>query len=101
MPAGPAEGPAGELGGEDEWGAAAAAPADGDPALAPLTQEEIDTLHRFLAAMAPEARKRFTIEFRHHFAVPREARTIKDRITQRRHKDFIDAFERELAEGQR
>ena len=29
---------------------------------------------------------------------PREVRTIKDRITQRRHKDFIDVFERELAE---
>ena len=34
-----------------------------------------------------------------HFRVPREARTIKDRITQRRHKDFIDVFERELAGG--
>ena len=31
--------------------------------------------------------------------VPREVRTIKDRITQRRHKDFIDVFERELAGG--
>ena len=51
------------------------------------------------AAMPQEARKRFTIEFRHHFQVPREVRTIKDRITQRRHKDFIDVFERELAGG--
>jgi hypothetical protein len=46
--------------------------------------------------MPQEARKRFTIEFRHHFQAPREVRTIKDRITQRRHKDFIDVFEREL-----
>jgi hypothetical protein len=49
--------------------------------------------------MPQEARKRFTIEFRHHFQVPRTVRTIKDRITQQRHKDFIDVFERELAEG--
>ena len=68
-----------------------------DPGLEPLTEAEIDTLHKILAAMPQEARKRFTIEFRHHFQVPREVRTIKDRITQRRHKDFIDVFERELA----
>ena len=83
----------------DEWSAPVGMPpVAGDPGLEPLTEEEITTLHTFLAAMAPEARKRFTIEFRHHFQVPREVRTIKDRITQRRHKDFIDAFERELAE---
>ncbi|WP_231596377.1 hypothetical protein [Synechococcus sp. CBW1108] len=65
--------------------------------LEPLTEEEVATLHKFLAAMPPEVRKRFTIEFRHHFQVPKEARTIKDRITQQRHKAFIDVFERELA----
>jgi hypothetical protein len=64
-----------------------------------LSDEEIATLHKFLGAMPQEARKRFTIEFRHHFQVPRTVRTIKDRITQRRHKDFIDVFERELAGG--
>jgi len=67
--------------------------------LEPLSDEEIATLHKFLGAMPQEARKRFTIEFRHHFQVPREVRTIKDRITQRRHKDFIDVFERELGGG--
>ncbi len=67
--------------------------------LEPLSDDEITTLHKFLGAMPQEARKRFTIEFRHHFQVPREVRTIKDRITQRRHKDFIDVFERELARG--
>lgn len=87
---------------DDEWsGLGTTAAAAGDPGLEPLTEEEIDTLHRFLAAMPAEARKRFTIEFRHHFAVPREARTIKDRITQKRHKDFIDAFEHELARVKR
>jgi hypothetical protein len=101
-PVGQAADAAAEPGADDEWTAAdAGQQVPVDPALVPLSQEEIDTLHRFLAAMAPDARKRFTIEFRHHFAVPKEARTIKDRITQRRHKDFIDAFERELAGGQR
>lgn len=88
----------------DEWASAEAAVAAGpaeaattaDPALEPLSEGEIETLHRFLGAMPAEARKRFAIAFRHHFQVPREVRTIKDRITQRRHKDFIDAFELEL-----
>ena len=60
---------------DDEWDT-------GDSGLEPLSDEEIATLHKFLGAMPQEARKRFTIEFRHHFQVPREVRTIKDRITQ-------------------
>jgi len=85
---------------DDEWDTGAPdGPAASDPGLEPLSDEEIATLHKFLGAMPQEARKRFTIEFRHHFQVPREVRTIKDRITQRRHKDFIDVFERELAGG--
>ena len=85
---------------DDEWTAeasAATAVAAVVPGLEPLSEEEIVNLHKFLAAMPQEARKRFTIEFRHHFQVPNEARTIKDRITQQRHKAFIDVFERELA----
>ena len=82
----------------DEWDTGAPdGPEAGDSGLEPLTEEEIATLHKFLAAMPQEVRKRFTIEFRHHFQVPREVRTIKDRITQRRHKSFIDLFEHELA----
>lgn len=85
---------------DDEWDTGAPdGPEAGDSGLEPLSDEEITTLHKFLGAMPQEARKRFTIEFRHHFQVPREVRTIKDRITQRRHKDFIDVFERELAGG--
>jgi hypothetical protein len=85
---------------DDEWDTGAPdGPAACDPGLEQLSDEEIATLHKFLGAMPQEARKRFTIEFRHHFQVPREVRTIKDRITQRRHKDFIDVFERELAGG--
>ncbi|WP_254996041.1 hypothetical protein [Cyanobium sp. Aljojuca 7D2] len=83
---------------DDEWDTAAPdAPESSDPGLEPLTADEIATLHKFLGAMPQEARKRFTVEFRHHFKVPREVRMIRDRITQRRHKDFIDLFERELA----
>jgi hypothetical protein len=85
---------------DDEWDTGAPdGPAANDPGLEPLSDAEIATLHQFLGAMPQEARKRFTIEFRHHFQVPREVRTIKDRITQRRHKDFIDVFERELGGG--
>ncbi|MGB5134343.1 MAG: hypothetical protein WBN89_04125 [Prochlorococcaceae cyanobacterium] len=85
---------------DDEWETGAPdGPEAGESGLDPLSDEEITTLHKFLGAMPQEARKRFTIEFRHHFQVPREVRTIKDRITQRRHKDFIDVFERELAGG--
>jgi hypothetical protein len=83
---------------DDEWDTSAPdGHAASDPGLEPLSEAEIETLHKFLGAMPQEARKRFTIEFRHHFQVPREVRTIKDRITQRRHRDFIDLFERELA----
>ena len=83
---------------DDEWSnPLEAQPVALDPGLEALTQEELATLHKVLAAMPPEVRKRFTIEFRHHFQVPKEARTIKDRITQQRHKAFIDVFERELA----
>ena len=85
---------------DDEWDTGVPdGPEAGDSGLEPLSDEEIATLHKFLGAMPQEARKRFTIEFRHHFQVPRTVRTIKDRITQRRHKDFIDVFERELAGG--
>ncbi len=73
-------------------------PAD-DPDLEPLSPEQISTLTAMLKAMArsdKEAWKRFSIAFRDHFQVPRTARTITDRITQRRHADFIDRFEQEL-----
>jgi len=71
-----------------------------DPALEPLTAEEISTLTGMLKELArndKEAWKQFSLAFREHFAVPRTARTITDRISQRRHAEFIDRFERELA----
>jgi hypothetical protein len=72
-----------------------------EPQLEPLSPEEISTLTGMLKAMArtdKESWKRFTIAFRSHFQVPSTARTITDRVNQRRHADFIDRFERELAE---
>jgi hypothetical protein len=66
-----------------------------DPQLEPLSPEEISTLTGMLKAMArndKESWKRFTIAFRSHFQVPSTARTITDRVTQRRHADFIDRF---------
>jgi hypothetical protein len=71
-----------------------------DPALEPLTAEEISTLTGMLKELARndrEAWKQFSLAFREHFEVPRTARTITDRISQRRHAEFIDRFERELA----
>jgi hypothetical protein len=68
--------------------------------LEPLEPQEIATLTAMLKAMArsdKEIWKRFTIAFRSQFQVPSTARTITDRVTQRRHADFIDRFERELA----
>ena len=75
---------------------------DGEPVapdLEPLSAEEIGSLTGMLKAMArsdKEAWQRFSAAFREHFAVPRTARTITDRINQRRHAVFIDRFDREL-----
>ncbi|QNI65470.1 hypothetical protein [Synechococcus sp. A15-44] len=43
------------------------------------------------------SRQPLTKAFREHFQVPRNARSIGDRITQRQHSDFIELF---LAEAQ-
>ena len=75
---------------------------DGEPVapdLEPLSAEEIGSLTGMLKAMArsdKEAWQRFSAAFREHFAVPSTARTITDRINQRRHAVFIDRFDREL-----
>jgi hypothetical protein len=75
---------------------------DGEPVAPdhePLSAEEIGSLTGMLKAMArsdKEAWQRFSAAFREHFAVPRTARTITDRINQRRHAVFIDRFDREL-----
>jgi hypothetical protein len=48
----------------------------------------------------PQAtRRELTTAFREHFQVPRNARSIGDRITQQQHSDFIELFLEE-AQGQ-
>jgi hypothetical protein len=90
--------------------AASAPPADpvgpGSPgtaateeSLRPLLEEEREVLLEMVRSLRPvEARRQFQIAFRHHFKVPKQARSIAGFITQQRHKDFIDRFERELAD---
>jgi hypothetical protein len=75
------------------------APADGDTSLAPLTPEEISEVHRRVLELPQATRRELTTAFREHFQVPRNARSIGDRITQRQHSDFIALFLEE-AQGQ-
>jgi hypothetical protein len=70
-----------------------------EESLRPLGEEERETLLEMVRSLRPvEARRQFQIAFRHHFNVPKEARSIAGFITQKRHKDFVDRFERELAD---
>lgn len=92
--------------------AAASQPAPADPigpgspdapgteeSLRPLEEAEREVLLEMIRSLRPvEARRQFQIAFRHHFNVPKQARSIAGFITQQRHKDFIDRFERELAD---
>ncbi|WP_094555482.1 hypothetical protein [Synechococcus sp. 1G10] len=64
----------------------------GDPALLPLTAEEISGYHRRVLDLPQASRRELTNAFREHFQVPRSARSIGDRITQHRHGDFIERF---------
>jgi hypothetical protein len=64
----------------------------GDPALLPLTPEEISGYHRQVLDLPPAVRRELTNAFREHFQVPRSARSIGDRITQRQHGEFIERF---------
>lgn len=70
-----------------------------EESLQPLGEQERETLLEMVRSLRPvEARRQFQIAFRHHFKVAKEARSIAGFITQKRHKDFIDRFERELAD---
>jgi hypothetical protein len=67
--------------------------------LRPLQEGERQVLLEMIRSLRPvEARRQFQIAFRRHFKVPKQERTIAGFITQQRHKDFIDRFERELAD---
>jgi hypothetical protein len=78
-----ADAPAGRSASPDEGG---------DTALLPLTPEEISGYHRRVLDLQPASRRELTHAFREHFQVPRSARSIGDRITQRQHGDFIERF---------
>jgi hypothetical protein len=63
-----------------------------DPGLDPLTPEEISKVHRRVLDLPQTSRQELTKAFREHFQVPRNARSIGDRITQRQHSLFIEFF---------
>ena len=73
--------------------ASAAHPADPtEPALVPLDPAAIQQLHDTIRALPRPLLEGLTKAFRKRFQVPPEATTIADRITQRRHHDWIEAF---------
>jgi hypothetical protein len=72
--------------------------ADLDVALEPLTPQEIEATHQRILALPQAARQQLTRAFREHFQVPRNTRSIGDRITQHQHAAFIDHFLEECDE---
>jgi hypothetical protein len=70
---------------------AAAAPPD-DPALAPLDPQTIQRLLATLRGLPRPALEGFTRAFRKRFQVSEDAVSIADRITQKRHHDWIEAW---------
>jgi hypothetical protein len=79
---------------------ACAAAGGGDVALEPLTAQEIEATHQRILALPQAARRELTTAFREHFQVPRNARSIGDRITQHQHSAFIDRFLEEFEGAQ-
>lgn len=77
---------------EGRTGSSANPDEGGDPALLPLTPEEISGYHRRVLDLPQATRRELTTAFREHFQVPRSARSIGDRITLRQHGNFIERF---------
>jgi len=71
---------------------------DLDVALEALTPQEIEATHQRILALPQTARQELTKTFREHFQVPRNARSIGDRITQHQHAAFVDHFLEECEE---
>jgi DNA recombination protein Rad52 len=63
-----------------------------DPGLAPLDPATIHQLCNTIRALPRPVLDGFTKAFRKRFQVPPEEHTIADRICQRRHHDWIEAF---------
>jgi len=73
--------------------AEAAAPASQqDPELLPLDAATIRTLHGAIRQLPRPLLEALTQGFRKRFSIPEEATTIADRILQKRHHDWIEAF---------
>ncbi|MCX5969197.1 MAG: RAD52 family DNA repair protein, partial [Cyanobacteria bacterium] len=66
--------------------------APADPGLAPLAAETIQHLHGTLRALPRPLLESLTRAFRKRFQVPDAAVTIADRICQKCHHDWIEAF---------
>jgi DNA recombination protein Rad52 len=76
-----------------EPSAQAAAPASQqDPGLLPLDAATIRTLHSAIRQLPRPLLEALTQGFRKRFSIPEEATTIADRILQKRHHDWIEAF---------
>ena len=63
-----------------------------DPSLDPLDPGTIHQLHRTIRSLPRPALEGLTKAFRKRFQVPPDALSIADRICQRRHHEWIEAF---------
>jgi DNA recombination protein Rad52 len=63
-----------------------------DPSLAPLDPATIRQLHATIRGLPTPVLEGFSKAFRKRFQVPADAPSIADRICQRRHHDWIEAF---------
>ena len=63
-----------------------------DPSLDPLDPGTIDQLHSTIRSLPRPALEGLTKAFRKRFQVPPDALSIADRICQRRHHEWIEAF---------
>ena len=63
-----------------------------NPSLDPLDAQTIRQLQATIRALPLPVLEAFTKAFRKRFAVPQEAATIADRIRQKQHHDWIEAF---------
>ena len=63
-----------------------------DPRLDPLDPGTIDQLHSTIRSLPRPALEGLTKAFRKRFQVPPDAPSIADRISQRRHHEWIEAF---------
>jgi DNA recombination protein Rad52 len=70
----------------------ASPPSQQDPGLAPLEAATIRALHSTIRQLPRPVLEALTLGFRKRFSVPEEAATIADRILQKQHHDWIEAF---------